>query len=860
MTISSEVRKSGPYTGNGVTTAFDYGFKIADESHISVILTTNGVEAIAEPSSYTVGGVGNASGGQVTFNAAPASGVLVTIILDIPFTQELDLQNQGAYYAEDVESALDLAAQRDLQLQEQIDRSVKIPASSDPSSMDTLAEGIINLQQIESDISNISGISADVLAVSAISGDVSAVSAISEDVTTVSAISGDVSAVSAISEDVSAVSAITDDVSVVSAISADVTTVSAISGDVSAVSAISGDVTTVAANISDIQNAEANAQAAAASAALANLWAEEDEDVEVETGKYSAKHWAAKAEDASGGGGAPVVATRTELKALDTGTYGTARLNEGDREGWFIWNTGDYSAEVALDTAEGLYIKANAVAATSGAWVRQGGWATLGVDVGWFGAAGDGATDDSAAIQAAIDMGFNVNFSGKSYKLTGITVETDHQTIKGVGRATRLLDASATADMFTLGDGSSQITGITFSDLLFWTASGVTKTSGHCINSRFGSRITTRDVYFGSIEDRGANGGVTPLWDGIYFDRFAECRVLGGQVCVANKGVKARGNTNSSFGFDLLIDHYVRFLFCGTYAVHIGGACGGVCFGRLDISKCSYGVRLDKALQDVGNRELFFSSNTIIDNCSNWGVVIGDGGASLFQFEGWCSSNGADTDGGNAGGGIIILSQTGAQPVINLTGATIYNNVGDGVNSVSGLFTISGCKIYLNGNGDNGGDGLVFGNTSSAFEIVGNKITNNGNATRGTNIRFVAACDNYVVTGNDLRGGGKANFSSAASPAYSPTQIVRDNKGWVTEAYGSVTSTTDGNGDIAITHGLDGTPSCVTVTDAGVASIKTSQVHSVGSAQFAVRHYKWDGSTMVADASTPRMTYWNARL
>ena len=62
--------------------------------------------------------------------------------------------------------------------------------------------------------------------------------------------------------------------------------------------------------------------------------------------------------------------TRASLKALDTNQIGYAYLSEPGREGQFVWRTGDYSAEVAADTAEGVYIKADGVAATVGAWVR----------------------------------------------------------------------------------------------------------------------------------------------------------------------------------------------------------------------------------------------------------------------------------------------------------------------------------------------------------------------------------------------------------------------------------------------------------------------------------------------------------
>jgi len=64
---------------------------------------------------------------------------------------------------------------------------------------------------------------------------------------------------------------------------------------------------TASANSATASANSASASATSASNALAsenkaNLWAEEDEDVEVETGEYSAKHWAKKAEENAGGG------------------------------------------------------------------------------------------------------------------------------------------------------------------------------------------------------------------------------------------------------------------------------------------------------------------------------------------------------------------------------------------------------------------------------------------------------------------------------------------------------------------------------------------------------------------------------
>lgn len=97
----------------------------------------------------------------------------------------------------------------------------------------------------------------------------------------------------------------------------------------------------------------------------------------------------------------PYVATRTALKALDTTKDKTVLLTEAGREGLFLWKSGNYAAQITADTTEGVFIKANAIASSSGAWVRF----SDGIfNVKWFGAKGDGATNDGSVITTAFSV------------------------------------------------------------------------------------------------------------------------------------------------------------------------------------------------------------------------------------------------------------------------------------------------------------------------------------------------------------------------------------------------------------------------------------------------------------------------
>jgi hypothetical protein len=128
MTVSSTTTKVS-YSGNGSTTAFAYTFKIFDEDDLTVILRTDatGTEAVqTKTSDYTVSGVGNANGGNVTFGTAPASGKTVVIRRSAALTQTTDYTPNDPFPAEEHENALDKLTFLTQQIQEEVDRSIKL--------------------------------------------------------------------------------------------------------------------------------------------------------------------------------------------------------------------------------------------------------------------------------------------------------------------------------------------------------------------------------------------------------------------------------------------------------------------------------------------------------------------------------------------------------------------------------------------------------------------------------------------------------------------------------------------------------------------------------------------------------------
>lgn len=136
MTISSEVRKAGPYDGNDVTTSFPFSFKVFSADDVVVVLTDPaGIETTLTGSGtdYSVtlnADQDTAPGGTVEKVSALATDYLLTITSSVPNLQPLDLTNQGGFYPKVINAALDRLTILAQQNAEQISRSVKVPISS----------------------------------------------------------------------------------------------------------------------------------------------------------------------------------------------------------------------------------------------------------------------------------------------------------------------------------------------------------------------------------------------------------------------------------------------------------------------------------------------------------------------------------------------------------------------------------------------------------------------------------------------------------------------------------------------------------------------------------------------------------
>ena len=129
MTLSTTT-VSQSFSGDGSTVAFTFTFPINSTSEITVIeRSSTGTETVkSEGTGSTNYGIvdNGASGGVVTMVTAPASGTTLVILRNTNLTQGTDYVANDPFLAESHESALDKLQMQIQEVQEEVDRSIKL--------------------------------------------------------------------------------------------------------------------------------------------------------------------------------------------------------------------------------------------------------------------------------------------------------------------------------------------------------------------------------------------------------------------------------------------------------------------------------------------------------------------------------------------------------------------------------------------------------------------------------------------------------------------------------------------------------------------------------------------------------------
>lgn len=179
MTVTSTTNKA-TYSGDGVTTSFAFSFRILDEDDLTIkIKDSNGnISTKTITTHYTVSGSGNDSGrtnytsGNVVFTAGniPSATDTVIILREIEATQESNYPRNSRFPSATVEEDFDKLTMLSQQLEEELERSVKLDAGVtgfDATLPTPVSNGFIKFNSAGTalDVSTLASVSTGLLAV-----------------------------------------------------------------------------------------------------------------------------------------------------------------------------------------------------------------------------------------------------------------------------------------------------------------------------------------------------------------------------------------------------------------------------------------------------------------------------------------------------------------------------------------------------------------------------------------------------------------------------------------------------------------------------------------------------------------------
>lgn len=145
MAISTEVRRAGPYHGNGQQTEFPFNFKVFDSSQVRPVFSVDGgkTETVLPSADFVVTLSVDQDvnpGGAVVLVSPLSIGSILTIISAVPYLQPVVLTNRGGFYPDILNQALDRATAQIQQLAEKQERALTVPATTEKTSEQLIQE------------------------------------------------------------------------------------------------------------------------------------------------------------------------------------------------------------------------------------------------------------------------------------------------------------------------------------------------------------------------------------------------------------------------------------------------------------------------------------------------------------------------------------------------------------------------------------------------------------------------------------------------------------------------------------------------------------------------------------------------
>ena len=280
MTVETTKNKTDKQVMGSYTYDFDFDCLLQDPTEEDAkqavkVTITDGVQEypLTYGTDYSVALNSNGFGGTVTVTDAKDSSWQIIVYREYDLTQGSEYQDYNAFPAKTLEGNMDKSVMLAQQLQEQVDRCVKMQITSDIDpdvvvaqvervyssidNVDTVADDIANVNIVAGDKANVdvvAGIASDVTTVSGISSDVTTVSGNNANVTTVAT---NISDVNTVAGDIAKVTAVADDLTSIDAVNANKTNIDAVAADLTNIDAVAADLTNIDAVADDLTNIDA---------------------------------------------------------------------------------------------------------------------------------------------------------------------------------------------------------------------------------------------------------------------------------------------------------------------------------------------------------------------------------------------------------------------------------------------------------------------------------------------------------------------------------------------------------------------------------------------------------------------------
>jgi len=438
----------------------------------------------------------------------------------------------------------------------------------------------------------------------------------------------------------------------------------------------------------------------------------------------------------------------------------------------------------------------------------------------WFGASGDGTTDDTTKIQATINAAstakVSVYFPGTPnfYRIGSALTLTGPISIYGDPNNSTIKTTSATANIFVIAGINVLVDSLRL-------GSTVAKTAGAYISmpAQVGA-IRVNRCYFDSA------------WIGINIALgVSPSSIIDIENCNFFNTVSNGTGVQISGGFEIRLRHIIMNSgaspepAAGVLITNVGDAT------LEDVNIIQHKDCLALLAANAKEIDSVWCTDCYFDTSSTNGVHIGTTGSGVVQrsrFIGcWASSSG--------GHGVVT---SGNVDQIEFIDCHAYNNALGGFYLLGGNhYTLIGCQAAANT-----GAGCYIEAGADSVTLIGNSfepLAGFGPNTYGIFLNSPGDTGEMVITGNRVTGNVSGAITGVTSTMIlNPNQIVRDNIGFVDHASGSATLLAAST-SVVVTHGLSATPQLASVLLTMRSSLASSStggiwVSAVSSTTFTI--------------------------